>query len=182
MAESDIPKEDVFEVDRIRRLVDLMREYDLREIDLRQANQRIRLCRGVEATVPLMAAPVNAVPATVSSRSPARTDSPRTRCGSNSAAGRRIASRCDQESDGGDVLFASQSQGGTLHSLGDIVSPESMVCIIEAMKVFNEIPAEIRGRIVAVLVDDEEAVEFGKPLFKVDTARDATDSAACRAE
>ena len=58
MAESDIPRrEDVFEVDRIRRLVDLMREYDLREIDLRQANQRIRLCRGVEATAPLVAAP-----------------------------------------------------------------------------------------------------------------------------
>ena len=39
------------------------------------------------------------------------------------------------------------------------------------MKVFNEIPAEIRGRIVAVLVDDEEPVEFGQPLFKIDTRK-----------
>ena len=38
------------------------------------------------------------------------------------------------------------------------------------MKVFNEIPAEIRGRIVAILVEDEEPVEYGKPLFKVDTS------------
>jgi acetyl-CoA carboxylase biotin carboxyl carrier protein len=53
--------------------------------------------------------------------------------------------------------------------LGDLVSPESVVCVIEAMKVFNEIPAEVRGRVVAVLVDDEEPVEFGKPLFKVET-------------
>jgi acetyl-CoA carboxylase biotin carboxyl carrier protein len=54
--------------------------------------------------------------------------------------------------------------------VGDHVDPERTICIIEAMKVFNEIPAEIRGRIVAVLVGDEESVEFGKPLFKVDTS------------
>ena len=53
--------------------------------------------------------------------------------------------------------------------IGDMVSPESTVCIIEAMKVFNEIPAEVRGRIVAILADDEQPVEFGQPLFKVDT-------------
>ena len=51
--------------------------------------------------------------------------------------------------------------------IGDHVSEESTVCIIEAMKVFNEIAAEVAGKIVAVLVDDEEPVEFGKPLFKV---------------
>ena len=53
--------------------------------------------------------------------------------------------------------------------IGDMVSPESTVCIIEAMKVFNEIPAEVRGRIVAILADDEQPVEFGQPLFRVDT-------------
>jgi acetyl-CoA carboxylase biotin carboxyl carrier protein len=53
---------------------------------------------------------------------------------------------------------------------GDHVEPDKTVCIIEAMKVFNEIPAEVRGKIVAVLVNDEEPVEFGKPLFKVDTS------------
>jgi acetyl-CoA carboxylase biotin carboxyl carrier protein len=54
--------------------------------------------------------------------------------------------------------------------VGAHVNPESVICIIEAMKVFNEIQAEVRGRVVAVLVDDESPVEFGKPLFKVDTA------------
>ena len=54
-------------------------------------------------------------------------------------------------------------------NVGDSVDPETTVCIIEAMKVFNEIPAETRGKIVAVLVDDEEPVDFGRPLFKVDT-------------
>jgi acetyl-CoA carboxylase biotin carboxyl carrier protein len=54
--------------------------------------------------------------------------------------------------------------------VGDPVDATTVVCIIEAMKVFNEIPAEVRGRIVAVLCDDGEAVEFDKPLFKVDTS------------
>ena len=53
--------------------------------------------------------------------------------------------------------------------VGDHIEPDKTVCMIEAMKVFNEIPAEIRGKILEVLVHDEEPVEFGKPLFKVDT-------------
>jgi acetyl-CoA carboxylase biotin carboxyl carrier protein len=55
--------------------------------------------------------------------------------------------------------------------VGSKVDTTSTVCIIEAMKVFNEIPAEVRGTIVAILVEDGEAVEFEKPLFKVDTSQ-----------
>ena len=53
--------------------------------------------------------------------------------------------------------------------VGDMVGPESTVCIVEAMKVFNEIPAETAGKIAAVLGKNGEPVEFGQPLFKVDT-------------
>ena len=52
--------------------------------------------------------------------------------------------------------------------IGDVVNNDTTVCIIEAMKVFNEIQAEVKGKIVAILVDDEEPVDVGKPLFKVD--------------
>ena len=55
-------------------------------------------------------------------------------------------------------------------NVGDEVSGEKVLCIIEAMKVFNEIPAEVSGRVVAILVDDDEPLEFGKPLFKIDTS------------
>jgi acetyl-CoA carboxylase biotin carboxyl carrier protein len=54
--------------------------------------------------------------------------------------------------------------------VGDMVTAESTVCIVEAMKVFNELAAEIRGKIVAVLIDDQTPVDVGKPLFKVDTS------------
>lgn len=52
--------------------------------------------------------------------------------------------------------------------VGDNVQPESIVCIIEAMKLFNEIESEVSGKIVKVLVDDGTPVEFGQALFLVD--------------
>ena len=53
--------------------------------------------------------------------------------------------------------------------VGDHVGPETTVCIVEAMKVFNQIPAEVAGRIIAVLVENGAPVEYGQPLFKVET-------------
>ena len=53
-------------------------------------------------------------------------------------------------------------------SVGDTIKPGDVVCIIEAMKLFNEIEAEISGKIVKVLVDDSTPVEYDQPLFLVD--------------
>ena len=53
--------------------------------------------------------------------------------------------------------------------VGSTVQNDTVVCIIEAMKVFNEIPAEMRGKVVQVLARNEEAVDVGRPLFKIDT-------------
>jgi acetyl-CoA carboxylase biotin carboxyl carrier protein len=54
--------------------------------------------------------------------------------------------------------------------VGDQVGPESVVCIVEAMKVFNEIPAECSGKIAAVLVENGAPVEYGQKLFRVEKA------------
>lgn len=53
-------------------------------------------------------------------------------------------------------------------NVGDEVSAGSVVCIIEAMKLFNEIESEVSGKIVKVLVDDQTPVEYDQPLFLVD--------------
>jgi acetyl-CoA carboxylase biotin carboxyl carrier protein len=52
--------------------------------------------------------------------------------------------------------------------VGDQVGPDTIVCIVEAMKVFNEIPAEVSGKITAVLVENAAAVEYGQKLFRVE--------------
>ena len=54
--------------------------------------------------------------------------------------------------------------------VGSMVTEDTVVCIVEAMKVFNEIPAECRGKIVEVFASDQQAVDFGKPLFRVETS------------
>lgn len=51
--------------------------------------------------------------------------------------------------------------------VGDKVSSTSVVCILEAMKLFNEIQAEVSGEVVEILVDDGEMVEYNQPLFKL---------------
>ena len=170
MSETDQAQRTTYSiVDRIRRLIELMKEHDLSEIDLRQRSQRIRLCRGGRRRrgVPPVGAPVcrpllrrsapppRRPPAAVGP--PAATGEPPT---SSTSAARWSAHSTPAEPERRTVRQGRRPRGSGKD-----------VCIIEAMKVFNEIPAEVCGRIVAVLVEDEEPVEFGKPLFKVDTSK-----------
>jgi acetyl-CoA carboxylase biotin carboxyl carrier protein len=155
---------DVFDVRRIRRLVELMNEHELSEIDLRQADTRIRIRRGPEQVAQIVeprgvhvpAAPAaNKVPAAEAAKPPA--DQGPTK----------------------DYLFIRSPTVGTFYAspepgkppfvkVGDVVSPDTTVCIVEAMKVFNAIPADVSGRIVAMLVENEQPVEYNQPLFKVE--------------
>jgi acetyl-CoA carboxylase biotin carboxyl carrier protein len=66
--------------------------------------------------------------------------------------------------------FYRQSGPGKpiLASVGDEVSPGKVVCIIEAMKLFNEIESEVKGKVVKVLVEDASPVEYDQPLFLVE--------------
>ncbi|MFN7873903.1 MAG: acetyl-CoA carboxylase biotin carboxyl carrier protein [Pirellula sp.] len=163
MTESNHPN-DVFDIERIRKLIALMKEHDLGEIDLRHENQRIRLC-GAGHGQPVIAAPM-----TMQSPAPATAPVP--------AAPSQAAPA--PAADAAHIAIIKSPMVGTFYTkpnpnaknfveVGVSVQPDTVVCIIEAMKVFNEIPAEIRGKIVEVLVKNEEAVDFGKPLFKVDT-------------
>ena len=52
--------------------------------------------------------------------------------------------------------------------VGDIIQSDTVVCMVEAMKLFNEIEAEVSGKIVKVLIEDGTPVEFGQPLFLID--------------
>jgi acetyl-CoA carboxylase biotin carboxyl carrier protein len=149
---------DVFDVRRVRRLVALMNEHDLSEIDLRQGNQRVRLRRGADqpvfaATPSYAPAPAQA-PATPAASSPAPAAAP---------AGKTINSPMV-----GTFYLSSSPDAAAFVKIGDQVGPDTTICIIEAMKVFNEIPAETSGKITAVLVENGAPVEFGQPLFRIE--------------
>lgn len=68
----------------------------------------------------------------------------------------------------GTFYRSSNPETPSFVNVGDTVSPEKTVCIVEAMKLFNEIPAEVSGKIVEVLVENAQPVEFDQPLFLVD--------------
>ncbi len=159
--------DDVFDVRRVRRLVELMQEFDLAEIDLRQAEQRIRLRKDVEPVVVQGGAPIH-----VPSHVPAAPPSPPTPAPQAAAAnGAELAAAQYVTSPMvGTFYTASSPDSPPFVKIGDQVGPDTVVCIVEAMKVFNEIPAEISGKISAILVENGAAIEFGQKLFRVDKA------------
>ena len=67
----------------------------------------------------------------------------------------------------GTYYSSSAPDAPTFVSVGSVVQPGTIVCIIEAMKVFTDIPAGVSGTIAEVLVKNGQAVEFGQPLFRV---------------
>ena len=67
----------------------------------------------------------------------------------------------------GTFYQSSSPEADPYVSKGDSVKPDSIVCIVEAMKLFNEIEAEVSGEIVEILVEDGQLVEYGQPLFLV---------------
>ena len=68
------------------------------------------------------------------------------------------------------TFYTSAPAADPYVAAGDGVGEETVVCIIEAMKIMNEVKAEIKGKIVEILVDNGTAVEYGQPLFSVDTS------------
>ena len=154
---------DVFDVKKVRKFIELMNEHDLAEIDLRQGEQRIRLRRGPEAVT------VATMPTMSSGMVSAG--------GGSTGGGERKAA--EAPADDSKATFIRSPMVGTFYStanpdappfvkVGDHVGPETTVCIVEAMKVFNEIPAECTGRIAAIMAQSGDAIEFNQPLFRVE--------------
>ncbi len=67
----------------------------------------------------------------------------------------------------GTFYRAPSPESGNYVEVGSEVNPDAVVCIIEAMKVMNEIKAEVRGVITQVLVENAKPIEFGQPLFRI---------------
>mgnify|MGYP001770753523 FL=1 len=148
-----------FDVRTIRYLIRLMRRHDITEIDLRDGTRRVRLRRGGPvsaggaASVPAPATPAPALP----------TESPQ----SSAAAPAKQLIEIKSPTPG--TFYAAPSPDAEpFVRVGSKVQPDTVVCLIEAMKVFNEITADCTGTIVAVMVENQQPVEYGQVLFKVD--------------
>ncbi len=151
------------DIEEIKTLTDLMVENDLTEIVIRDGEKRILLRRpgavAEPAAVPQMTVqpvlpPVAAAPTPIplaAGPAPAPDDGLET-----------ITSPMV-----GTFYAASSPDSPPLAKVGDVVGPDTVVCIIEAMKVFNEIKAEMSGTIESIEVANAEPVEFGQVVMKV---------------
>ena len=153
MTKGKQPK-DIFDVKRIREIIELMEEHDLSAVDLQQGEEKIKLNRGSVSPV-YSAPPVAATPAAA----PAVTSS------DNAGDAGTVAIKAPMV---GTFYARANPESDPFVKVGDVVSEDTIVCIVEAMKVFNEIPAECSGKVVEVLVKDQEAIDFGKPMFRIE--------------
>ncbi|MFN5961335.1 MAG: acetyl-CoA carboxylase biotin carboxyl carrier protein [Verrucomicrobiota bacterium] len=145
----------------IRQIIELMKRNDLSLFSLEREGFKIKLRKGVDfdavpAAPAAAAAPAVPAPAVAKAAEPAAAAVP---------AGTFITSPMVG------TLYRSPGPGEKVFvSIGDTVDENTTVCIIEAMKVMNEIKAEKSGVITRIMVDDASAVQFDSPLFEIQPA------------
>jgi acetyl-CoA carboxylase biotin carboxyl carrier protein len=147
----------------IKAIIDLMKKNSVSEFELEKQDFKIRLKRGMNgggvsspqaeegqgamayAPVPLIAPPATQAAPTAPAATEPEIKSPMI----------------------GTFYRSPSPESGSYVEIGSEVNADTVVCIIEAMKVMNEIKAEVKGVITQVLVENAKPVEFGQPLFKI---------------
>jgi acetyl-CoA carboxylase biotin carboxyl carrier protein len=152
-----------FDVRTVEYLLKLMSEHDLAEVDLKEGDQRIRLRKGSAIPAALYPAPVAHATAAVPHP---------TAPGAHSSAPAPPAPTRN-------LIEIKSPMVGTFYgkpdpkkpdyvTIGSKVTPKTVVCTIEAMKIYNEVHADCHGTVVEICVKSGEGVEFEQPLFRVD--------------
>ena len=141
-----------------------MKRSSLTEFEIAEENFKLRICRkNGEPTVvaaPVAAAPVALAPAPVAASAPAA-------AAASPAPVAVDPSKIIKSPMVGTFYAAGSPDAPAFIKVGDSVTPESTVCIIEAMKVMNEIKAEATGTIVEILVKNGDNVEYGQALYRL---------------
>jgi len=143
------------QIEEIRTIAEVMREYELTEVKLEQEGRTLSISRAAAAIAAGPAAVVTAVPAPVPEAAPAPT--PEVEAPTESIESPLV----------GTFYRAASPDAKPFVEIGDRVTPDTTVGIIEAMKVMNEVKAEKTGVIKEVLVDNGDPVEYGQKLFVI---------------
>jgi acetyl-CoA carboxylase biotin carboxyl carrier protein len=152
------------ELKDIKAIIDLMKKNSITEFELEEKDSKLRLKRGLNGGVPVaqnddsgQMASMPAIMPMVSATLPSPVVAPMVNTGEIDIKSPMI----------GTFYRSPSPESASYAEIGTEVSPETVVCIIEAMKVMNEIKSEVKGVITQTLVENGKPVEFGQPLFKV---------------
>ena len=157
---------------KIKKLIDLLEESNLAEIEIKEGEESVRLARvpkgGYAPPAPMVhhVAPAAHAPApTMPMQSPVEAATG----GSHKPVGHDLPAGHVVRAPMVGTFYRTPSPGAKAFvEVGQTVKVGQVLCIIEAMKLMNEIKAEVSGRIAEVLVDSGSPVEFGQPLFVVE--------------
>jgi acetyl-CoA carboxylase biotin carboxyl carrier protein len=150
----------------LKKLVALMTENSISELEIEEQGQKIRIKRGSNgAADDFAAAGVRMVPAP--RPVPPPVEEPR----SEAFMSPKDATVTINSPMVGTFFHAPQPGAAPFVRVNETVGPDTVVCIIEAMKIMNEVKAEMNGEIVGILVEDGESVEYNQPLFVIKPAR-----------
>ncbi|MEF7614289.1 acetyl-CoA carboxylase biotin carboxyl carrier protein [Aquincola sp. MAHUQ-54] len=150
---------------KLKTLIDLVSESNISELEITEADGKVRIVKAdpraaAAAAVPLAAAPAPApaaAPAAATAAAPAPAEAPA------EPAGHVVKSPMV-----GTFYSASSPGAKPMAEVGQQIKEGEALCIIEAMKIMNEIEADKSGTITKILVENGQAVEFGQPLFIIE--------------
>ena len=145
---------------KIKKLIEMLQESDLNEIEVKEGEESVRINRKKESIVHTSVSP-SIVPSPVAQNNPPTTEE--TTESEISDDNSKIVSPMV-----GTFYRKPSPDKDNFVEIGDQISEGQTLCVIEAMKLFNEIESDISGKIVKVLVDDATPVEFDQPLFLVE--------------
>ncbi len=150
----------MLDIRKLKELVRLMVANDLTELDLRDSEEQVTLRRHRLNHAP----PLDAGLPPAAGAAAAAAPSPRGVAAAEIAASglSKIASPMV-----GTFYAAASPDAAPFITVGSVVEPDTVVCLVEAMKIFNEIKAECSGTVEKVLVTNGDAIEFGEPLFLI---------------
>ena len=150
----------MIELKKLKELVKLMVENELTELDLQgQEGEKVSLRRGSNQPVQMVSQPVAQAPVAAAPAPAAAAAAPAAPADENEGLIPVVSPMV------GTFYAAASPDAPAFLKVGDRVTTETVACIIEAMKVFNEIKAETSGTVAKVLITNGQAVEFGQPLF-----------------
>lgn len=152
------------DLEELQKLIELMNSNDLVEVELEDEGKKIRLSKA-GANQPVMSIPHAPMPmAAAAPAAPQPGAAPAAAPAADAVEGHSVTFNSPMV---GTFYSAPSPTAEPFVKVGDKVGASSVLCIVEAMKVMNEITADMEGEILEVLVGNGEAVEYGQPLYTI---------------
>ena len=151
------------DIRKIKKLIDLIQESDVAEIEIHEGEESVRISRA-SATAPVMMAEP-AMPAVAAAPSPVAIAEVETTTASAAANNNANAVKSPMV---GTFYRSSSPESAAFAEVGQTVAVGDVICIIEAMKMFNQIEADRAGTVKAILVENGHPVEFDEPLIIIE--------------